>query len=105
MIAVSNVADTQHQHAPGWYSQYHERLTSAEDAVRGVRSDTCVFMSGMGCVPQVLLRALVGRAPELHNVELVQVLALTDAAYVAPGMEQQLRVNARFISPNVRAAD
>ena len=90
--------------APNWYTLYRERLTSAEQALGSIRSGSCVFMSGMCCVPQVLLRALVDRAPELHDVELVQVLAIADPAYVAPGMERHVRVNSLFISPNVRAA-
>ncbi len=106
MIAVSNpnAATHQHRRVPGWYAQYRERLTSAEDAMRSLSSDSCVFMSGMCCVPQVLLRALVNRAPELHNVELIQLLTIADSSYVAPGMEQHLRVNTLFVSPNVRAA-
>src|SRR5215212_9052445 len=95
MIAVNNPNTAIHQHrrVPGWSAQYSERLTSAEDAIRSIRSNSCVFMSGMGCVPQVLLRALVDRAPDLDNVELIQVLAIADSSYVAPGMEQHLRVN------------
>ncbi|HEU5298188.1 MAG TPA: acetyl-CoA hydrolase/transferase C-terminal domain-containing protein [bacterium] len=63
-----------------------------------------VFLSGNCSVPQTLLAALVGRAPELHDVEIVQVLTIGPAEYVAPGMERHFRVNTLFISDNVRAA-
>src|SRR6266540_5359389 len=90
--------------ASGWYAQYHQRTTTAEDAVRQIHSGQRVFMSGMCSVPQTLLRALVAHAPNLHDVEIVQVLTIVDSAYVAPGMERHLRVNTLFISPNVRTA-
>ena len=87
MIGMNNLGSAAHQyrHVPGWYTQYPERLTSGEDAIRSIRSDSRIFMSGMCCVPQVLLRALVNRAPELHNVELLQRLTIADSSYVAPG--------------------
>jgi acetyl-CoA hydrolase len=40
----------------------------------------------------------------LSNVEVVQVLPITSADYLAPGMEQHLRFNTLFICPAMRAA-
>lgn len=87
----------------GWYAEYHRRLCTAGEAVRAIRSGQRVFMSGMCSVPQTLLKALVAYAPELRDVEIVQVLTIGDSSYVAPGMEQHIRVNTLFISPNVRS--
>ena len=89
---------------PDWYTQYRRRLTSAEAAVCAISSGQRVFMAGMCGVPQTLLRALVERAPELRDVEIVQVLGICDACHVAPAVQPHLRVNTLFISPSMRAA-
>jgi acetyl-CoA hydrolase len=90
--------------APGWHAEYRRRLIPAEAAVRAIGSGQRVFMAGMCGVPQTLLRALVARAPELRDVEIVQVLGICDASYVAPAMQPHLRLNTLFISPSTRAA-
>lgn len=87
-----------------WSKIYEQRLTSAENAVKIIRSGMRVFLSGNCSVPQVVLKALVDRAPELEAVEIVQVLTIGNADYVKPGLEKHLRVNTLFISDNVRAA-
>lgn len=43
-------------------------------------------------------------AGEVEQLEIVQVLTIGDAAYVAPEMEGKIRVNTLFISHNVRKA-
>jgi 4-hydroxybutyrate CoA-transferase len=88
----------------GWTAIYKERVTTAEHAVRAIQSGRRVFLTGNCSVPQKVMSALVAYAPQLHNVEIVQVLTVGDAAYVEPGMELHLRVNTLFISDNVRAA-
>jgi acetyl-CoA hydrolase len=50
------------------------------------------------------VHALVSRALELKSVEIVQVLTIGTAEYVAPELQGHLRVNTLFISDNVRAA-
>jgi hypothetical protein len=46
---------------------------SAEQAVRLVSSGDRVFVHGGSAVPGLLLSALLGRSPELHDVELVHL--------------------------------
>ncbi len=89
-----------------WERIYHERMTTAEEAVRVIQSGQRVFLTGNCSVPQELLRALVARARagEVENVEIVQVLTVGDADYVSPDLEGKLRVNTLFISANVRKA-
>ena len=83
---------------------YHSKLCSADAAVQAIKSHDRVFMTGNCSVPKELLAALVRRAPELEDVEIVQVLTLGPADYVAPEMEGHIRVNSLFISANVRKA-
>ncbi len=85
-------------------ASYHNRLCSADMAVEAIQSHDRIFMTGNCSVPRELLAALVRRAPDLEDVEIVQVLTIGPAEYVAPDMEGHLRVNSLFISHNVRKA-
>ena len=87
-----------------WHSIYKSNVTTAEEAVRVIKSGDRIFMTGNVSVPQKLLAALVQYAPELKDVEICQALSIGSADYVKPEMEGHLRVNTLFISPNVRKA-
>jgi len=87
-----------------WHSIYQSNVTTAEEAVRVIKSRDRIFMTGNVSVPQKLLAALVGYAPELTDVEICQALSVGPADYVKPEMEGHLRVNTLFISANVRKA-
>ena len=87
-----------------WHSIYQSRVTTAEEAVKVIRSGNRIFMTGNVSVPQTLLAALVTYAPALENVEICQALTVGSADYVKPAMEGHLRVNTLFIGANVRKA-
>ena len=87
-----------------WHSIYHSNVTTAQEAVRAIKSGDRIFMTGNVSVPQKLLAALVEYAPDLTNVEICQALSTGSADYVKPEMEGHLRVNTLFISANVRKA-
>ncbi len=87
-----------------WTSIYQSRITTAEEAVRAIKSRMRIFLTGNVSVPQKALGALVEYAPNLHDVEICQALTIGPADYVTPGMECHLRVNTFFISHNVRKA-
>ena len=87
-----------------WMDIYRSRVTTAEQAVRDIRSGDCVWVHP-GCnTPKRLIDAMVARAPELENVEVVHILTLAEAPYAAPGMEPHFRHRALFAGANVRAA-
>lgn len=87
-----------------WTDVYNSRVTSADEAVKKIQSGMRVFLTGNCSVPQVVLAALVARAPALENVEIIQVLSIGDADHVSHEMTGHLRVNTLFISDNVRDA-
>lgn len=87
-----------------WNSIYQARVTSAEEAVKSIKTGNRIFMTGNVSVPQKLLAALVNYAPHLKDVEICQALSIGPADYVKPGLEQHIRVNTLFISANVRKA-
>ena len=89
----------------GWMQIYQSRVTTAERAAQAIKPGQRVFLTGNCSVPQRTLAALVEHASEFDSpIEIVQVLVIGSAAYVAPGMEKHIRVNTLFISANVRQA-
>ncbi len=87
-----------------WTKLYQSRVQTAEEAVRVIQSGQRVFLTGNVSVPQKVLAALVEYAPNLQNVEIVQVLTIGPTDYVSSEMQGHLRVNTMFISPNTRQA-
>ncbi|MFO8036242.1 MAG: acetyl-CoA hydrolase/transferase C-terminal domain-containing protein [Anaerolineales bacterium] len=87
-----------------WTEQYSEKVVTAEEAVKAVKSGDRIFLTGNCSVPKMILGALVDRAQELENVEIDQALTVGSADYVSPEMEGHLRVNTMFISHNTREA-
>ncbi len=87
-----------------WEMQYKQRLKSADAALACVKSGMRVYIQPGCAEPETLVEALIRRAPELHNVEIVHMMTMGCAPYVTPGMEGHFRHNAMFIGPNVREA-
>lgn len=83
---------------------FNKKTVTPEQAAQTIRSGNRIFLTGNASVPQKVLGALVARATELTDVEIVQVLTIGNADYVAPEMDGHLRVNTLFISDNVRKA-
>jgi 4-hydroxybutyrate CoA-transferase len=88
----------------GWQSKYTNRLKSAEEAMRSVRSGMRVYIQPGCAEPETLVEALLERAPFVHDVEVVHLLTLGNADYVRPEMAPHFRHNAFFIGGNVREA-
>jgi 4-hydroxybutyrate CoA-transferase len=87
-----------------WKTEYAEKIVSADDAVRLVKSGQRIFLTGNCSVPRELLSALIRYAPDLQNVEICQALTIIGSEYVDPCMAGHLRVNSLFASANVRKA-
>ena len=87
-----------------WEDIYRGRTTTAEEAVRSIRSGDRVWIHP-GCnTPKQLVDAMVARAGELENVEVVHLLTLAEAPYADRGMEGHFRHRAMFTGGNVRDA-
>src|SRR5438045_9132110 len=77
---------------------------TAEQALKAIKSGQRVYIGG-GCgEPVDLVKALVDRALELRDVEIVHVLTAGPAPYADPGMEESFHVNSLFVGSNVRNA-
>lgn len=77
---------------------------TAEEAAQKVKSGDRVFVTGNCSTPLEFLQALVNRAPDIHNVELIQLLGLGPKDLVKPDIAEHIRINAMFIGPQVRKA-
>ncbi|NLF56976.1 MAG: 4-hydroxybutyrate CoA-transferase [Candidatus Hydrogenedens sp.] len=87
---------------PDWRQEYAEMIVSAEKAVGQIQPGMRVFL-GTGCAtPVELVRALVARAGELADIEIVQLLTRGDAPYATRELASCFPVNSFFISANVR---
>jgi 4-hydroxybutyrate CoA-transferase len=87
-----------------WKKIYHDKIVSAEQAVKVVKSGDRV-VTGHACgEPSTLVEALVARAPELRQVEIVHMVAMGPAKYAQPGMEASFRHNALFVGASTRKA-
>ena len=80
------------------------RLVSAAEAVGGIESDSRIYLHCAAATPSVLLDALVERAPELTDVEVVHLHCEGPGPHMAPEMAGHFRHRALFIGPNARAA-
>lgn len=80
------------------------RHSSAAEAVTNVKSGNRVFVHGVAAAPHVLIDALVARANELRDVEIVHLHTEGAAPYAGPGFAESFRVNAFFVGSNVREA-
>ncbi len=87
-----------------WQDDYRSKLTTPREAVQCVESEMRVFIHPGCAEPEALVEALMGRAPHVRDVEIVHILTMGRADYIAPEMAGHFRHNAFFIGGNVRTA-
>lgn len=87
-----------------WVEQYREKVRTAEEAVRIIKSGDRVHIHNGNSEPEALVKALVARAPELQDVELVHMATMGSADYTRPEYAGHLHATALFIGGNVRRA-
>jgi acyl-CoA hydrolase len=87
-----------------WRDEYRNKRVSAARALKSVQSGARVWVqSGCG-TPAILVNALVARAPDLHDVEVVHMMTLGSADYTRPEYEGHFRHRGLFLGANVRDA-
>jgi 4-hydroxybutyrate CoA-transferase len=87
-----------------WVNDYKKKLVTAEEAVSGIKSGDCIYISGNAATPYVLMNALARRKDELKDVELAHVLLLGKDPLSQPEMEGHFRHNSLFVGPADRKA-
>jgi acyl-CoA hydrolase len=87
-----------------WEMEYKKRLKTADEALGCVKSGMRVYIQPGCAEPETLVEALMRRAPDVIDVEIVHMMTMGCAPYVAPEMVGHFRHNAMFIGGNVRDA-
>jgi len=87
-----------------WEIEYKKKLRTAEEALRSVQSGMRVYIQPGCAEPETLVEALMQRGPYVEDVEIVHMMTMGTAPYVAPEMAGHFRHNAVFIGSNVRDA-
>jgi acyl-CoA hydrolase/RimJ/RimL family protein N-acetyltransferase len=87
-----------------WKEKYKDKVTTAEEAVKLVKSGQRVFIGSGAAEPQLLVHALAQRGTELSDTQITHILTLGVAPYADPQLKDGFRHNALFIGPNVREA-
>jgi len=87
-----------------WETKYKKRMNTADAALGCVKSGMRVYIQPGCAEPEALVEALIRRAPDLFDVEIVHMMTMGCAPYVAPEMAGHFRHNAMFIGANVREA-
>jgi len=87
-----------------WEMEYKKRLKTADEALGCVKSGMRVYIQPGCAEPETLVEALMRRAPDVYDVEIVHMMTMGCAPYVAPEMAGHFRHNAMFIGGNVRDA-
>lgn len=87
-----------------WTAEYKAKCVTASQALEAVRSGFRVWIqSGCG-TPSTLVDALVARAPEVRDVEIVHMMTLGSADYTKPEYQGRFRHRGLFLGANVREA-
>src|SRR5512143_2622395 len=87
-----------------WEMEYKKRLRTADEALACVKSGMRVYIQPGCAEPETLVEALMRRAPDVYDVEIVHMMTMGCAPYVAREMAGHFRHNAMFIGGNVRDA-
>ncbi len=80
------------------------QIKTAHEAVGAIQSGDHIIVHGAAATPQTLLKALVGRADELKNVEIYHIHTEGYSEYAEPQYEGIFHANAFFIGKNIRKA-
>lgn len=80
------------------------KLTTAENAIKMIKSNDTVVFSHAAAVPQETIKALLEHSNEYNNVEIIHMLGLGEGKYTLPEYENNFRHNAIFVGTSTRKA-
>src|SRR6185503_19001622 len=90
--------------AADWKSLYATKICSPVDAIRAIRPGRRILIGSGAAEPLPLVETLVTHGHHLADNEIVHLLTLGPAPYVAREHEGRFRHAAFFIGDNVREA-
>ncbi len=90
--------------AAPWQDRHLNKLTSPAGAIRRLQPGRRILIGSGAAEPMTLVRALVEHGDHLADNEIVHILTLGPAPYVAAEYKERFRHTAFFIGPNTRQA-
>jgi acyl-CoA hydrolase/RimJ/RimL family protein N-acetyltransferase len=87
-----------------WRDLYEARLTDAGRAVKAVGRGQRVFVGSACAEPRGLVAALLDRADDLHDVQLLHFVTLDTAEFADRRFDRRFRHNVFFIGRSTREA-
>lgn len=87
-----------------WQDRFADKVTTADVAIRAILRGRRILIGSGAAEPVTLVEAMIRHGQHLADNEIVHLLTLGPAPYVAPGLEARFRHTAFFIGENVRAA-
>jgi acyl-CoA hydrolase/GNAT superfamily N-acetyltransferase len=88
----------------GWQERYAAKITTAREAVGRIPKGRRILIGSGAAEPHELVNAMVTYGLHLADNDIVHLMTLGPAPYVAPGMQSRFRHTAFFIGGNVREA-
>ncbi|MDR0434195.1 MAG: 4-hydroxybutyrate CoA-transferase [Gracilibacteraceae bacterium] len=88
----------------GWRSACKNKLTTAAEAVKVIKSGDCVIPGHAASESELLVAAMAARYQELENVSVVQGVAIGSAPYCRPEMAGHFVLRSMFAGPHTREA-
>jgi acyl-CoA hydrolase len=87
-----------------WKARYATKLVDVPAAIAQLRSGSRVFLGSGAAEPMALVHGMIEYGSALRDVEIVHLLTLGGAPYVAQEHAQRFRHKAFFVGANVREA-
>ena len=87
-----------------WKAYYQEHLTTAEEAVKHIKSHDRVVVAHACGEPSYLLEKMVENAAAYEDVEIVHMVAMGKALYCQPEYAKNFRHNGYFLGGTSRKA-
>jgi len=85
-----------------WKEQYKQRLTTAGEAVKRIKSGDRVSIGHAVGEPTHLVEAMMENHKSYKDVEITHMVPMSKAPYTHPGMEEHFRHNALFVGASTR---
>ncbi|MFP3983609.1 MAG: 4-hydroxybutyrate CoA-transferase, partial [Desulfurivibrionaceae bacterium] len=85
-----------------WKDKYRDMISTPARAAARIKPGQRVFIGSACAEPSQLIRALTDQAPNLADVEIIQLLSKGDAPYASRELVDNFSVNSFFIGSNIR---
>lgn len=80
------------------------KYCTAKEAVKAIKNRDYLFIHTTPMSPNILVEALVERAEELKDVQIMQIITSDNGAYARPEFEENFKIRSLFCGANVRKA-